>query len=109
MVAKRNKALKLKLFPDHEDREQWEFEEDIMNLSVVKQNDGQLHTLNMVFNPVNFKILPRLEQNINEANSIEIPTVEIKEESQPVEKEESYIGIPASEDDYQGDGRSSGC
>jgi len=62
IVAQRNSAMKKVLFPTHADREMWDLEEDIMKLSIVKQNDGPLATVNFIFDSETYRIRPKLKE-----------------------------------------------
>jgi len=71
IVAQRNSAMKKVLFPTHADREMWDLEEDIMKLSIVKQNDGPSGvTVNFIFDAETYRIRPKLkEENFNTNNN----------------------------------------
>ena len=59
IVGQRNSFMKKRLFPTHADRELWDIEEDILKLSIVKQNDGPLVSVQFTFNTDTFRIVPR--------------------------------------------------
>jgi hypothetical protein len=40
----------------------WDLEEDIMKLSIVKQNDGPLATVNFIFDSETYRIRPKLKE-----------------------------------------------
>lgn len=62
LVGERLRFLKMKMFPEHEDYQMWEdMEEDILTLSCVKQNDGQLFTLKYIFDPLFYRVIPKKE------------------------------------------------
>ncbi len=61
IIGERLKHLKMELFPDHEDFEMWKkLEEDIMTLSIVKNNDGPLFTQDYIFDERFYRIKPKL-------------------------------------------------
>jgi replicative DNA helicase len=62
IVAQRNLAMKKTLFPTHADREMWDLEEDILKLSIVKQNDGPLVSTEFTFDSETYRIVPRLKK-----------------------------------------------
>jgi len=65
IVGQRNTFMKKRLFPTHADREMWDLEEDILKLSIVKQNDGPLATVEFVFDSQTYRIIPKLKQEAN--------------------------------------------
>ena len=59
LIGERLKHLKMELFPDHEDFEMWrDMEEDILTISGVKNNDGQLFSVDYIFDTNFYRILP---------------------------------------------------
>ena len=66
IVGQRNSFMKKRLFPTHADRELWDLEEDILKLSIVKQNDGPLVSTQFIFDTDTFRIIPRKKDEENQ-------------------------------------------
>ena len=63
IAVNRPLLLKRRFFPDRE--EEWDIEEDILYLNIVKMNDGKLSRTSFVFSGDSFRLVPYVINNTN--------------------------------------------